>query len=127
MLMMRATSRLPGLIGGLRSQVGAAQLGARRLTDIIEKYGADAVNGAVEWSIADATRRFSQEIASWPDGTYEADVYVDHDPAGNKDIHVHVAVTVDGDHLIIDFDGSDTRSDIQAWSTYGNTRGNVIA
>jgi N-methylhydantoinase B len=34
---------------------------------------------------------------------------------------------VEGDHLIIDFDGSDTRPDIKAWSTFGNTRGNVIA
>ena len=49
------------------------------------------------------------EIARWPDGTYEADVYVDTDPAGNRDIHVHVAVTVDGDRLIVDFDGSDDR------------------
>src|SRR5581483_11435645 len=125
--MMRANSRLAGFIGDLRSQVGAAQLGARRLTDIIAEYGADVVRAAVEWSIEDATRRFSAEIAQWPDGTYEADVYVDHDPAGNKDIHVHCAITVDGDRLIIDFEGSDDRPNIHAWSTFGNTRGNVIA
>jgi len=54
-------------------------------------------------------------------------VYVDHDPAGNTDIHVHCEITVDGDRLIIDFEGSDTRPNIHAWSTFGNTRGNVIA
>jgi N-methylhydantoinase B len=126
-LMMRSNSRLPGFIGDLRSQVGAAQLGARRLTEIIEEYGAETVHGTVEWTIADATRRFSEEIATWPDGTYVADVYCDHDPAGNTDIHVHCEITVTGDRLIIDFDGSDTRPNIQAWSTFGNTRGNVIA
>jgi N-methylhydantoinase B len=126
-LMMRANSRMPGFIGDLRSQVGAAQLGARRLTEIIEEYGAAAVGGTVDWTIGDATRRFSEEIARWPDGTYVSDVYVDHDPAGNTDIHVHCEITVEGDHLIIDFDGSDTRPNIQAWSTFGNTRGNVIA
>lgn len=126
-LMMRANSRLPGFIGDLRSQVGAAQLGARRLTEVIAEYGVQTVRDAVEWSIADATRRFSAEIASWPDGVYEADVYVDHDPQGNTDIHVHVAVTVDGDRLVIDFEGSDTRPHLNAWSTFGNTRGNVIA
>ncbi len=31
-----------------------------------------------------------------------------------------------GDRLIVDFEGSDTRQDIAAWSTYGNTRGNVL-
>lgn len=125
--MMRANSRLAGFIGDLRSQVGAAQLGARRLTEIIAEYGVGTVRAAVEWSIADATRRFSDEIRSWPDGTYEADVYVDHDPAGNTDIHVHCAITVEGDRLVIDFEGSDTRPNINAWSTFGNTRGNVIA
>jgi N-methylhydantoinase B len=126
-LMMRANSRLPGFIGDLRSQVGAAQLGARRLTEIVASYGAGTVQAAVEWSIADATRRFSDEIAQWPDGTYTADVYVDHDPQGNTDIHVHCALMVDGDRLVIDFAGSDTRPEINAWSTFGNTRGNVIA
>jgi len=126
-LMMRANNRLAGFVGDLRSQVGAAQLGAERLKSIIGDYGADVVRSAVDWSIADARRRFSQEIAAWPDGTYEADVYFDADPAGNRDIHVHVAVTVDGDRLIIDFAGSDSRPEIQAWSTFGNTRGNAIA
>lgn len=126
-LTMRANNRLPGFIGDLRSQVGAAQLGARRLGEVIAEYGVETVTAAVEWSISDAARRFSGEIAEWQDGTYEADVYVDSDPAGNTDIHVHVAITVDGDRLVIDFEGSDTRPDIQAWSTFGNTRGNVIA
>jgi N-methylhydantoinase B len=126
-LMMRANNRLAGFVGDLRSQVGAAQLGAVRLKGLIDDYGADVVRAAVEWSIADARRRFSAEIARWPDGTYLSDVYFDADPAGNQDVHVHVAVTVEGDHLIIDFDGSDARPELQAWSTFGNTRGNAIA
>jgi N-methylhydantoinase B len=126
-LTMRANNRLPGFIGDLRSQVGAAQLGAQRLGEIVEAYGPSTVKAAVDWTIADAHRRFSEEIARWPDGTYEADVYVDSDPAGNTDIHVHVAVTVDGDRLIVDFAGSDDRPEIQAWSTFGNTRGYTIS
>ncbi len=126
-LTMRANNRLAGFIGDLRSQVGAAQLGARRLGEIVERYGADAVKAAVDYTIEDAHRRFSGEIAAWPDGTYEADVYVDSDPQGNRDIHVHVAVTVEDDRLIIDFAGSDERPHISAWSTFGNTRGNAIA
>lgn len=71
--------------------------------------------------------RFSEEIRGWPDGTYEADIYVDSDPQGNQDLHVHIAVTVDDDRLILDFEGSDTRPYISGWSTFGNTRGNAIA
>jgi N-methylhydantoinase B len=126
-LTMRANNRLAGFVGDLRAQVGAAQLGARRLGDVIAAYGVDTVRGAVDWTIDDAHRRFAAEIARWPDGRYESDVFVDADPAGNEDIHVHVAVTVDGDHLVVDFDGSDRRPEIQAWSTFGNTRGYTIA
>src|SRR5262249_42403533 len=57
----------------------------------------------------------------------EADVYVDHDPIGNRDIHVHVAVTVRGEALTVDFTGSDTRQDLKAYSSFGNTRGYVVA
>jgi N-methylhydantoinase B len=126
-LTMRANNRLAGFVGDLRAQVGAAQLGARRLGEVIAAYGVNTLRAAVDWTIDDAHRRFAAEIARWPDGRYEADVFVDADPAGNKDIHVHVAVTVDGDRLIVDFDGSDRRPEIQAWSTFGNTRGYTIA
>ena len=73
-----------------------------------------------------AARRFREEVAAWPDGVYEADAYVDHDPLGNPDIHLHVKITVDGDDLTIDYTGSDTRPEIQAWSTFGNTRGYTV-
>lgn len=125
--LMRANNRLAGFIGDLRSQVGAAQLGVRRLGEIATEHGAAAVRAAVQWSIDDARRRVQAEVGKWPDGTYTSDVYVDADPAGNADIHVHCAVTVEGDHLSVDFTGSDDRPHIQAWSTFGNTRGNVVA
>ena len=71
--------------------------------------------------------RDRQEIENWPDGVYQADVYFDADPQGNTDIKVHVSVTVAGNHLVVDFTGSDDRPEINAWSTFGNTRGNVVS
>ena len=84
------------------------------------------VEDSVDYMIDYAARRFREEVAQWPDGVYEADAYVDHDPLGNPDVHLHVKVTVDGDALTIDFTGSDTRPELQAWSTYGNTRGYTV-
>src|SRR6058998_1169326 len=97
---MRVNNRTPTFVGDLRAQVGAAQL---------------------------AARRFREEVRRWPDGVYESDVYVDHDPKGNPDIHLHCTVTVKGDRLTIDFTGSDARPEIQAYSSFGNTRGYVVA
>ena len=52
---------------------------------------------------------------------------MDHDPLGNPDIRLHVKITVDGPKLTIDYTGSDERQELQAWSTFGNTRGYTVA
>jgi len=125
--MMAANNRTPTFLGDLRAQAGAAQLGVRRLKEVLARFGAAAVRAAVQETIAFSRRRFREEVARWPDGVYESDVWVDQDPLGNRDIHVHCAVTVDGSDLTIDFTGSDDRPQIQAYSTFGNTRGYCVA
>jgi N-methylhydantoinase B len=125
--LMKVNNRTPTFAGDLRAQVGAAQLGVRRLQEVLARYGAATVRRAVEMMIALAARRFREEVARWPDGVYTADVYVDHDPQGNRDIHLHCTVTIKRDRLTIDFTGSDTRPEIQAYSSFGNTRGYVVA
>ncbi|HEX4820137.1 MAG TPA: hydantoinase B/oxoprolinase family protein, partial [Acidimicrobiales bacterium] len=124
---LQANNRIPDYIGDLRAQIGAAQLAAIRLGEIIDRYGVSTVEESVDYMIDYAARRFHEEVAAWPDGVYEGDAYVDHDPLGNLDVHLHVKITVAGDRLVIDYTGSDTRPELQAWSTYGNTRGYTIA
>jgi N-methylhydantoinase B len=123
---LQANNRIPSYIGDLRAQIGSAQLGAQRLGDLIDRYGVGAIEDSVDYMIDYAARRFREEVAHWPDGEYEADSYVDHDPLGNPDIHLHVKVSVAGDELTIDFTGTDTRNELQSWSTFGNTRGYTV-
>jgi N-methylhydantoinase B len=124
---LAANNRLPDYIGDLRAQIGAAQLAARRLGEVLDRYGATVVEESVDYMIDYAARRFREEVEAWPDGVYEADAYVDHDPLGHPDVHLHVKITVKGERLTIDYTGSDTRPELQAWSTYGNTRGYTVA
>jgi N-methylhydantoinase B len=123
---LQANNRIPSYIGDLRAQIGSAQLGAERLGELIDRYGVGAIEDSVDYMIDYAARRFREEVAHWPDGEYEADSYVDHDPLGNPDIHLHVKVSVAGDELTIDFTGTDTRAELQSWSTFGNTRGYTV-
>ena len=120
-------NRSPGYLGDLRAQMGAAQLGAARLTEILERFGASTVEAAIDYFIDTTSKRFREEVSSWPDGDYDADVFVDHDPWGNKDIKVHVKVTVDDGRLRVDFSGTDDRPELQAWSSFGNTRAYTIS
>ncbi|MBA3302899.1 MAG: hydantoinase B/oxoprolinase family protein [Actinomycetota bacterium] len=124
---LQANNRLPDYIGDLRAQIGAAQLAARRLGEVLERYGTATVEESVDYMIDYAARRFREEVSAWPDGSYEADAFVDHDPLGHPDVRLHVKITVAGERLRIDFAGSDTRPELQAWSTFGNTRGYTIA
>lgn len=124
---MAANTRIAGFTGDIQAQIGAARIGAERLTAIVEKHGVETVEAAMDHSIDYAAERFRAAVAEWPDGTYAGDAYVDHDPLGNPDIHLHCEVTIDGDSITLDFTGTDERDEIQAWSTYGNTRGYAIA
>jgi N-methylhydantoinase B len=123
---LQANNRIPSYIGDLHAQIGSAQLGAQRLGELIDRYGVGAIEDSVDYMIDYAAKRFREEVTHWPDGEYEADSYVDHDPLGNPDIHLHVKVTVNGDELTIDFTGTDTRNELQSWSTFGNTRGYTV-
>src|SRR3954466_5862038 len=111
---LAANNRIPSYIGDLHAQIGSAQLGVARLGEIIERYNAATVEASVDTMIDSAARRFREEVTLWPDGVYEGDAYVDHDPLGHPDIHLHVKVTVDGDSLTVDFTGSDARPELQA-------------
>ena len=126
MLALQTNNRIPSYIGDIHAQIGAAQLAVRRLGEVLATYGTGTVEESVDFMIDYAARRFREEVTAWPDGVYEADAYVDHDPLGNPDIHLHVKITVAEDELTIDYTGSDTRTEIQAWSTYGNTRGYTV-
>jgi N-methylhydantoinase B len=124
---LAANNRTSGYAGDLRAQIGAAQLGVARLGEILDRFGADTIEAAIDHFIDATARQFRREVASWPDGVYEGTALVDHDPWGNQDIRIQVAVTVDGERLRVDFAGSDDRPHLQAWSSFGNTRGYVVS
>ncbi len=124
---LQVNNRLDGYLGDLRAQIGAARQAAENLRQLVERYGVGVVESSVDHMIDYAASRFAEEVSSWPDGVYEADAYVDHDPLGNPDIHLHVKITVEGSKLTVDYTGSDERQEIQAWSTFGNTRGYTVA
>jgi N-methylhydantoinase B len=121
-------NRLPSFPGDIQAMISGSQLGARLLAELVEKWGADVVRAAVNFNIDQTERRFREEVAKWPDGTYEADVYIDHDTVGNEDVHVHVACVVDGDQLTVDMSGSDARPELMnVWNTFSNSRGYAMA
>ncbi len=121
-------NRMPSFAGDLAAMMSAVELGTERIGELCRRYGADTLRAAINWNIDEAERRFRAEVATWPDGTYEADVWIDHDTAGHRDVRVHVACRVEGDQLTVDMTGSDERPELVCvWNTFSNTRGYAMA
>jgi N-methylhydantoinase B len=122
-----ANNRLPSFSGDIWAQIGAAQLGVRRLEELLARYGSDTVRAAVNWNIDHTEKRVREVVAGWPDGEYTGEVYIDHDPAGNRDIVVRCTAKVAGDSLKLDYTGSDSRPELTLWNTFSNSRGYGLA
>jgi N-methylhydantoinase B len=87
----------------LRAQLAANATGARRLTELAEKIGADRLAEATEAVLDYAERRTRAELAAIDDGVREA---VDVLEAREGDLELRLRAEVRGDELILDFTGS---------------------
>ncbi|MBW2242005.1 MAG: hydantoinase B/oxoprolinase family protein [Deltaproteobacteria bacterium] len=126
--LLTRNNRMPSFGGDLAAMISAVELGVARIHEFAEQYGAETIRAALNWNIAEAERRFRAEVERWPDGSYDADVWIDHDTAGHRDVRVHVSCQVDGDQLTVDMTGSDDRPELVCvWNTFSNTRGYAMA
>ncbi len=103
-----ANSRTPAeRIGDLRAQIAAHRLADARMADLVERWGGALVQEACAELLAYAERRTRAELARIPDGTYRAEELLEGDGVTDAPLAVRVAVTVSGDHLTVDFAGTD--------------------
>jgi N-methylhydantoinase B len=92
--------------GDLRAQLAANARAQERLAELLERRGRETVLAAFTEVLRHAERRAREAIAELPDGTYEATSELEGDGVTDDDIPIAVAVTVEGDELTIDFEGT---------------------
>ena len=56
--------------GDLQAQVAGCRLGERRIEELFEKHGAEAMKAAMEWALDYSEQLMRAEIEKMPDGTY---------------------------------------------------------
>jgi N-methylhydantoinase B len=90
-------------IGDLRAQITAVKTGERRFVELCDRYGADQVLSAID-AIMDAQDKAARErTRSIPDGTYEAESFMDDDALEiGKRIPIKVKVIVKDDRMTVD-------------------------
>jgi N-methylhydantoinase B len=93
-------------IGDVKAQAAALTIGERRLTALLDRYGADTVDAAVVELRARARRQMQAKIAAIPDGTYEGEAFVDSDGVVDEPLRIAMRITKRGETLTFDMSGS---------------------
>ncbi len=91
---IRDNLRFPeAALGDLRAQIASCQLGVRRYGELVARYGRDTVEACIA-AVWDATdREVRAVVAKIPDGSYEAESFLDND--GRKlDVPLRIKVKV---------------------------------
>ena len=97
-----AATRTPVERGGdLAAQLGANEVGARRLIEVVDRES--RFEALVAALLGYGERRMEAAIGSLPDGRYEFEDVMEW---GDRLLPIRVAVTVDGGALVADFSGT---------------------
>jgi N-methylhydantoinase B len=94
-------------IGDIKAQAAALATGEKRLTALLDRYGADTVEGAIAELRTRAAQQMRAKIARIPEGTYEGHSVVDSDGVVDEPLHIRLKVTrTPQGELVFDFAGS---------------------
>lgn len=105
--LVRFNSRLPDtVIGDFYAQLAAIRTGERRLHEIWQKFGFDAVQEAQRLFLDHGERLTRAALAGLPDGTWAASDWLDDDGVSDTLIPMQVTITIEGDQMFVDFAGS---------------------
>ena len=106
---MTRNSRMPeSLAGDLDAECAACTMGARRLTELFDRYGRAAVEACFEAILQRTTTAFRDGIlAKIPDGTYVWEDYAEHDGVDPPRLHAQrITLTKTPEKLVLDFTGT---------------------
>lgn len=113
-------------MGDLRAQVAAIRTGERRLTELIERYGADTVTSGFELMYQRAERLARQAVEAIPDGEYVSETAMDDDGVTvGVPVPIKVRVVVAGDEMTIDL--SEVSPQVAGYFNSGATAGRSAA
>ncbi|CAB5658742.1 Acetone carboxylase alpha subunit [Delftia tsuruhatensis] len=94
------------VLGDLRAQYAACQVGVRELTGLFDRYGRVSTRAYFAELLDYAERLTRAEIRQWPKGTFFFEDFIDDDGLSPEPIAIRVALTVHEDHVSVDYTGS---------------------
>ncbi|MBP5856611.1 hydantoinase B/oxoprolinase family protein [Marivibrio halodurans] len=93
-------------IGDIKAQAAALKIGDKRLTALLDRYGAETVKAAIAQLRARSSQLMRAKIATIPDGTYEGEAFVDSDGVVDEPLRIAMRITVAGEEMTFDMSES---------------------
>ncbi len=110
-IIMRNTRLPQSAMGDLNGQLGALDLGVKRLDELLAEYGAETVRAALDALGDRAEALMRAELQSLPDGRWQAEDFLDNDGITDAALPICVALEVKGDRMVLDFSGTAPATD----------------
>ena len=105
-ILLRNTRLPQSAQGDLNGQLGALDLGTKRLDELLAEYGAATVRAALVALGDRAETLMRAELSDMPDGTWAATDYLDNDGITDTPLPIKVRLEIRGDSMVIDFEGT---------------------
>jgi N-methylhydantoinase B len=112
--------------GDMAAMIGAAHLGERRMAKLFAEFGASAVEMAIEQILDAAEQQTRAVVATWKDGVYEGEAFLDDDGHGRTDIRIAARVTKRGCDIEVDLSASDPQTTSFVNSSHANMHAAVV-
>lgn len=120
--------RMPDRVrGDIMAQIGCCRTAEREMQDLVGRLGFDTVVTKGTRDVIDYTEAiFREEIAQLPDGEYEGIDFTESDGCRAADLKVRLRVIIEGDQIIVDFEGTSPLAEGAVNSPLANTHGAVL-
>jgi len=112
--------------GDLRAQIAAASLGERRVAEVLDRYGRDAVEGAWDAMLDQGEASALRGFAILPPGQYTAADCLEDDLAEGGLCWIRVALSVAPGGITVDFAGTDAQVPRPINAIFGVTNAAVL-
>lgn len=96
-------------LGDLQAQQAANETANQRISELVERYSGYAPARLFGEILEYSERRMRDAISELPDGTYQYQDQLDSDGISDTPVQIQVTVTITGDTVTVDFDGTDAQ------------------
>ncbi|EEX11873.1 5-oxoprolinase [Citreicella sp. SE45] len=92
--------------GDLNAQLAALRIGARRMGELAERFGAETLEQGLGAILDYTERRMRARMAELPKGVWYAEDCLDSDGSSDEPVRIKVRVELTGDRFLFDFAGT---------------------